>query len=280
MKVLDLFSGIGGFSLGLERAGFETVGFCEIDPFCRAVLAKHWPHIPCHDDIRSFDATEFVRRSGDISVVCGGPPCQPSSLAGKRLGAKDERWLWGEFVRIVRAVRPAWIVAENPPSFLTVGDESERVFRDLEDEGYAIRSFVFEANDLGSPHHRARVWIVANTASLGCGSGTERRFDSGVAREPEQAFSRDTADASGMCGVAVQREQSHGVVPSNWRISWPEYLETIRGMDDGVSGRVDGLRSLGNAVVPQCVELIGRAILAADSTVDISPKRGDTFRNP
>jgi len=263
MRVLDLFSGIGGFSLGLERAGFETVGFCEIDEFGRSALKRHWPDIPCHDDIRSFDATEFVRRTGGVSVVCGGPPCQPSSLAGKRLGAKDERWLWGEFLRVVRGIRPAWVIAENSPAFLTVGDESERVFSDLEREGYTVWAFVLSAEDIGAPHLRERVWIVADAAGDGCVQRFARGLDSSLARESQQAL-QETSDAESVCGLAVKREQSDGTVSSHWRVSWPEYLETIRGMDDGVSGRVDGLRCLGNAVVPQIPELIGRAIMEVE----------------
>ncbi len=168
MRVLDLFSGIGGFALGLERAGFETVGFCEIDPFCRAVLAKHWPDIECHDDIRTFDATEFVRRCGRPDVVCGGFPCQQVSCAGRGEGLgteqspTDRSGLWFEMLRIVREVRPRWVLAENVGGLrLRGGDE---VLAGLEREGYAVWPLVVGAWAVGAPHRRNRVWIVANLA--------------------------------------------------------------------------------------------------------------------
>src|SRR6185369_15732907 len=105
MNVLDLFSGIGGFSLGLERAGMRTVAFCEIDPFCRAVLAKHWPGVPIHHDIRKLRATDV----GPVELICGGFPCQPHSSAGKRRGKDDDRHLWPEMFRLITECRPGWV---------------------------------------------------------------------------------------------------------------------------------------------------------------------------
>jgi DNA (cytosine-5)-methyltransferase 1 len=115
MNVLDLFSGIGGFSLGLERTnGFKTIAFCEIDPFCRKVLAKHWPGIPIFDDITKLNRGD-LDGIGEVDVICGGFPCQPVSCAGKRKGDRDERWLWPEFYRVVCLVKPRWVLVENVP---------------------------------------------------------------------------------------------------------------------------------------------------------------------
>ena len=118
MRVLDLFSGIGGFSLGLEAAGMETVAFCEREPFCQAVLKKHWPDIPCHDDVKTLDGSQYA---GRVDVVCGGYPCQPFSIAGKQQGHKDERHLWPEMLRIIQGCKPRWVVAENVAGHIELG---------------------------------------------------------------------------------------------------------------------------------------------------------------
>ena len=110
MRVLDLFSGIGGFSLGLERAGMKTIAFCEQDEYCQKVLKKHWPDVPIHNDIRELDGTQY---RGAVDVVCGGFPCQPFSQAGKRAGKDDDRDLWPEMFRIIREVQPARVIGEN-----------------------------------------------------------------------------------------------------------------------------------------------------------------------
>ena len=107
MRVLDLFSGVGGFSLGLEAAGMETVAFCEREPFCQAVLRKHWPDVPIHDDITQLDGKAY---RGTVELVCGGFPCQPFSVAGKRRGAEDDRALWPEMLRVIREVQPTWVL--------------------------------------------------------------------------------------------------------------------------------------------------------------------------
>src|SRR3990167_7230120 len=110
LRVLDLFSGIGGFSLGLERTGgFRTIAFCEIEPYCRAVLKKHWPDVPCFTDVRTLTACDV----GAVDLICGGYPCQPFSEAGKRLGAQDDRHLWPEYLRLIQELRPTWVIGEN-----------------------------------------------------------------------------------------------------------------------------------------------------------------------
>lgn len=158
LRVLDLFSGIGGFSLGLERSGgFETVAFCEIEPFPRRVLAKHWPNVPIFEDIRKLKGNDI----GPVDVICGGYPCQPFSTAGKRKGQADDRHLWPEFRRLVAELRPTWVIGENVAGHISMGLDD--VLADLEAEGYTARTFVIPACAVGASHRRDRVWTVAHT---------------------------------------------------------------------------------------------------------------------
>lgn len=158
MLVLDLFSGIGGFSLGLERCGMRTVAFCEIDPFCREWLAQQWPGVPVFPDVRELDG----RAVGHVDIVCGGFPCQDVSAAGNQRGLAGERsGLWFEMCRIVCEVRPAWVIVENVTALRTNG--ADQVLGDLENAGYAGWPFVVGADDIGAPHRRKRVWIIART---------------------------------------------------------------------------------------------------------------------
>ena len=159
MKVLDLFSGIGGFSRGLEMAGgFETVAFCEIDPDCRKVLESHWPRVPIFHDIKTINA-EMVLGLGEIDIICAGFPCQPFSVAGKQKGKEDERHLWPWIARIIESVRPRWVLLENVPGLRNIA--ADQVLDDLERQGYACWASVVGAWAVGSPHKRDRVWIVA-----------------------------------------------------------------------------------------------------------------------
>lgn len=157
MNVLDLFSGVGGFSLGLERAGYRTVAFCESEPFCREWLAQQWPGVPCFDDVRTLRADAV----GSVQLICGGFPCQDISTAGKGAGIDGERsGLWAEMYRLVRELRPDWVLAENVPALRTRG--ADRVLGDLEAAGYSCWPLVVGADDIGAPHRRKRVWIVAH----------------------------------------------------------------------------------------------------------------------
>jgi len=165
LKVLDLFSGIGGFSLGLERTGgFETVAFCEIDKYAQKVLKKHWPDVPIYEDIRSFNGVP-------ADVICGGYPCQPFSLAGKRGGSTDDRHLWPEMYRVIAAVRPRWVIAENVYGHITMG--LDNVLSDLKAIEYTCWPFVIPACAVDAKHRRDRVWIVAHTEGERCGEARE-----------------------------------------------------------------------------------------------------------
>lgn len=171
MRTLGLFSGIGGLDLGLERAGFQIVAQCEQDPFCRAVLAKHWPGVPCFDDVRTIDPSSVP----GVECVCGGFPCQDVSVAGKGAGvdAGERSGLWREMFRVIDALRPRWVLAENVPALRTRG--ADRVLGDLERIGYTCTPLVVGAGDVGAPHRRQRVFIVAHAERDG------RRARGGVA---------------------------------------------------------------------------------------------------
>ena len=163
MKVLDLFSGIGGFGLaGRMVGGFDTVAFCEIDPFCRAVLAKHWPEVPIFDDVKTL-TVELLRSSGidDVDLITGGFPCQDISCAGKGAGIErgERSGLWREMFRLIKELLPRWVLGENVPALRTRG--ADIVIADLEAAGYAVWPVVVGAWAVGAPHKRDRAWIVA-----------------------------------------------------------------------------------------------------------------------
>ena len=327
LNVLDLFSGIGGFSLGLERAGMTTVAFCEIEDYPRQVLAKHWPGVPIHSDIRKLDGTQY---RGTVDVICGGFPCQPFSHAGKRGGKDDDRDLWPEMLRVIREVQSPWVIGENVAGFINM--ELDRTLSDLEDEGYACQTFDIPACGVGAPHIRHRVWIVAHAESKrkrsrqqskrneragskfvesnGSGGDTiygsetkpeamahadSERFQEQRRPEPdaeehgaiecgsrsirgpdEQERHQEGGEATGRdsegtgpdvghsnrnrCdqrGQGIAATGSDGVVRANrWEPEPP-----VGRVAHGIPSRVDRLKSLGNAVVPQIPEILGRAIL-------------------
>lgn len=262
MNVLDLFSGIGGFSLGLERAGMRTVGFCEIDPWCRSVLRHHWPNVPIFEDVRTVDPSGL----GRIDLICGGFPCQDISTARAAEApglAGDRSGLWFEMLRLVRECRPDWVLIENVARLRTLG--ADRVLGDLAEADYTARPLVVGAGDLGAPHPRARVWIVANA---NCVRVREQPGWRGGANWSEALQpSQDDADAHGDREPAVpinaevaRRESVH---EAGFPL-WERQAGSIQShaLADGLPDDLDaGLAAYGNAVVPLIPELIGRAIL-------------------
>jgi len=160
---LDLFSGIGGFSLGLEATGeFETVAFCDYDPFCQKVLRKHWENVPIYGDIKEL-TYEKLKANGinNIDIITGGYPCQPFSVAGRKKGEQDPRHLWPEYFRLIKECRPTWVIGENVSGHIKLGLDT--VLSDLESEGYSTRTFSISAASIGANHKRERVWIVADS---------------------------------------------------------------------------------------------------------------------
>jgi DNA-cytosine methyltransferase len=168
--MLDLFSGIGGISLAAEWAGIETIAFCEIESFCQKVLRKHWPDVPIFEDVKKLNKQALtdagvIGNGRTIDIVAGGYPCQPFSHAGKRKGQADDRHLWPEMFRLVRELRPTWVIGENVAGHVTLGLDD--VLTDLESEGYQTRAFVLPAAAVGAPHRRDRVFVVAHASSKG-----------------------------------------------------------------------------------------------------------------
>lgn len=160
-KLLDLFSGIGGFSLGAERNGIETIGFVEKDEFCQKVLKKHWSDVPIIDDIRKVNGKDF----GSATIISGGFPCQPFSVAGKREGTDDDRYLWDEMLRVISSCKPTWVIGENVEGLINIQDGMvlRQVQDDLEREGFQVQCLVIPASGIGAWHQRNRVWIIAHS---------------------------------------------------------------------------------------------------------------------
>jgi DNA (cytosine-5)-methyltransferase 1 len=236
LRVLDLFSGIGGFSLGLERAGLQTVAFVEINPFCRRVLATHWPKVPCYHDIQAITAERLAADRIGVDVIVGGFPCQDISVAGAGVGLDGARsGLWWEYARLIYELRPRWAIIENVSALRSRG--LDVVLSSLAALGYDAEWHIISAAAVGAPHLRERVWIIAHA------DGTRLA----------QRFSRNSDGAGPVCRASVERSDWWAVEPAVGRVAY------------GIPGRVDRLTALGNAVVPQIVEYLGRAVLAADA---------------
>ena len=250
LRVLDLFSGIGGFSLGLERTGgFSTVAFCEIEPFPRRVLAKHWPEVPCYDDVRTLTA-DVLRRDGiAVDVITGGFPCQDLSVAGKQrgMGEGTRSGLWSEIIRLVGELRPQYVIVENVAALLAGPSERRggwfgRVLGDLAECGYDAEWENIPASALGAPHRRERVWLVAYPSEIGIAG---------------QLLREDCAQ-----GYACWKAGASLLPPHNPRVEPRNGDFTLRD-GDGFPEFLGQLNGYGNAVVPQIPTLIGRAILQA-----------------
>jgi len=322
---LDLFSGIGGFALATDWAGFETIGFVEIDKYCQKVLNKHWPDVPVVEDIRDVETiktvAEVYQGNSSVTLITGGFPCQPFSVAGKRGGKGDNRYLWPEMFRVIREVRPRWVLGENVAGIVRM--ELDNVLSDLEGEGYTCQAFVIPACTVNAPHRRDRVWIVAyNEQSISRGGGfprnarNKRRRTTKAEREGIQSQDREARSGNfeqGSQDVAFPQSRKPRQSPEPERgqdisrrsqeiimanpfslyergdgIRWPsgagwwewepaealQYAGVREGQRDGLSEpkpqlgrvahgiphRVDRLKCLGNAIVPQVAYQIIRLI--------------------
>ena len=328
LRVGELFAGIGGFGKGLEdTGGFEVVWQVENNEYCRKVLNKHWPAVPCHGDITTIDWRDIPA----VDLVCGGFPCQPFSVAGKRAGTADNRYLWPEVVRCLDTLRPTWFLGENVPGLINLA--LDQVCTDLEGLGYQVWPVCLPACAVDAPHIRQRVWIVghasgnrwrgrarfgtgtagevrdtgegeseqsvAHAGSTGRRSGTESRSErqettprsqdvadaiqlqrhgwgDGVswwAREPLETLQDARRNGRQEDGLSIPESCVGGVAArlsarmDGDRLSvWPSEPAEIPRVATGVKHRVDRLKGLGNAVVPQVVEALGRMILEADES--------------
>lgn len=247
MNVLDLFSGIGGFSLGLERAGMRTVAFCEIEPRCREVLAKHWPDVPCYDDVRSLTGRQLRDAGIVVDVIAGGFPCQDiSSAADAPAGIDGARsGLWRDFARLIRELRPQYAIVENVADLTVRG--IDRVLGDLAALRYDAEWHCIPASAVGAPHPRDRIWIVAYPAEM---FGPEQCGD-----QPRRILSRDGF-------LALVEDKGRGDPITAWWSAEPDVDRVVHGISD----RVDRFGALSNAVVPQIPEIIGRAIMKSSET--------------
>jgi len=274
LRVLDLFSGIGGFSLGLERTGgFETVAFCEIEAFPRKVLAKHWPDVPCYDDVRTLTGARLAADGIGVDVICGGFPCQDISFAGLGAGLDGERsGLFCQIARLIGELGPQYVILENVGALLSRGLDA--VLGTLAAIGYDAEWHCIPASAIGAPHRRDRVWIMAYPAIM------QRNGRNDNAKVSMGGKVSELGNNGGPIFVAdsmLVNEQ--GIVASFANPQeWARQVErSARPCDNGFAGwavepdvgrvangvpdRAHRLKALGNAVVPQIPELIGRAIL-------------------
>ena len=292
MTHLSLFSGIGGLDLAAEMAGFDTVGQCEWADYPTKVLERHWPDVPRWRDIRTLTAESFYEKTGlrTVDVISGGFPCQPFSVAGKRNGKDDDRYLWPEMLRVVKELRPAWVIGENVPGIVSLALDT--VLADLEDIGYKGQAFIIPACGVDAPHRRERVAIVAyavnrsgavrRDAQLQDAPGDEGRGADNGGRTAQFLAGKRREDEPGAAGMAdglrtavhendsdtdgdgLQGWSDFQIFPggglrrtaeklsgshSAWE-NWPDEPGVGR-VADGIPDRVDRIRCLGNAVVPQ-----------------------------
>ena len=277
LQHLDLFSGIGGFSLGLETAGLaDTVAFCDIDKYCHKVLNKHWPHVPIFSDIKELNY-ETLKSNGinNIDIITGGYPCQPFSVAGLKKGEQDPRHLWPEYFRLVKELQPTWVIGENVSGHVKQGLDT--VLEDLESEGYSTRTFSISASGIGANHKRERVWILAHSGRP-LWEGTEFRekneneIRKGNANQSERSSSTSKLNVADSEREGLQRSEQYETHQgkTETQFSASQSFETtglhwsvepdVGRVVNGVPNRVDRLKSLGNSLVPQIPFLIANCI--------------------
>ena len=298
MKHLDLFSGIGGFALAARWAGFETIGFCEIDKYCQKVLKKNFPDVPIYEDVTKLKGNQFK----DIFLITGGFPCQDISLAGKGAGIEGKKsGLWSELFRIIGEVRPKFALIENVPALTIRG--GTRVIADLTSIGYDTEWQIVGADDVGAPHRRKRIWIVAYSNGLQRldlrrqeSEQSQKEFEgvsfrsdssrdnvansnSGFSdrKEKEICTGRDSSDNGSQevpnstnerCRLRSifgrnenrRRSSSNALQPGEGRFKEWAVEPAICRVVDGLPNRVDRLRGLGNAIVPQVAYEIMKGI--------------------
>jgi DNA (cytosine-5)-methyltransferase 1 len=281
LQHLDLFSGIGGFSLGLEATGgFETKAFCDIEKYPRQVLQKHWPHVKQYEDIKELNY-ERLKADGidSIDIITGGYPCQPFSIAGRQKGEQDPRHLWPEYFRLVKELRPTWVIGENVSGHIKLGLDT--VIEDLESEDYAVRPFSISASSIGANHQRERIWILAHSRRSQWPRAEQRGENENETRKEnanqfERSSSTSEVDVANTDDERLQRQwQSRNQFTPRFNSSresseegqrtvgqgWWESEPNMGRVAHGIPKRVDRLKSLGNSLVPQIPYYIGKTIL-------------------
>ena len=280
---LSLFSGIGGLDLAAEMAGFRTVGQCEWADYPTKVLEKHWPDVPRWRDIRTLTGESFYEKTGlrTVDVISGGFPCQPFSVAGKRRGKEDDRYLWPEMLRVISELRPAWVVGENVAGIVNMA--LDQVYTDLENEGYTVQALIIPACAVDAPHRRDRVCIVGWKRSA-CNlfySNSESAEYKNIGKS--EKGKQEHPGVGGLYTDVSDSDNRSRALRGNWELSaieetttvgadfggrapeyvtgewWPAEPDVGR-VAHGVPSRVDRLKCLGNAVVPQQFYPIFQAI--------------------
>ena len=281
MRHVDLCSGIGGFALGFEWAGLsKPVLFCDIEPWSRQILNKHWPDVPIAEDVKVL-ANDPDKHVPDCEILTAGYPCQPFSVAGARRGAEDDRHIWPEIFTIIKRKRPTWTVFENVYGHISMG--LDEVLSDLEGENYAVRPFVIPACAVDAPHRRDRVWIIARNVANAKGlhgNVSRKHSEQGQRQEPQLGNNSGSdnvanADSQRQQGSWLHGRPQHKTENKNRQADrandssqenaqfWlPE--PPVGRVANGIPRRVDRLRGLGNAIVPQIAQRIGETILEQD----------------
>jgi len=298
LKLLDLFSGIGGFSLGMEATKrIKTIGFVEKDKFCQKVLNKNFKNIPIEEDIRNVKGQRYT-----ADIISGGFPCQPFSVAGKRRGTDDDRYLWYETIRVVRECKPKWFVGENVEGLINIsnGEVLQQIQKDLEKESFQVQCLIIPASGIGAWHQRKRVWII------GCNlSNTNSRLSIRENKEIQtrgntiNSSSKDVSNSNSRLrrGRGTEQESRTNQIWSFYppeeeqteqhirsktvrcnalfkqTKSWWQTQSELCGVPNGVSyeldkGRSNRIKSLGNSIVPQIAYEIGKAIVDAEDSSD------------
>jgi DNA (cytosine-5)-methyltransferase 1 len=293
LNIVDLFSGIGGFSLGLHNADkrFKTIAFAENDPFCQKVLKKNFGNTKIFNDIREVSIDQ------PVFLVCGGFPCQGFSVAGRQRGTDDDRYLWGEMFDIIKQTKPRWVIAENVRGIVTTQDglAFNIVHSDLESEGYEVQAFNIPAIGKGAWHRRERIWFIANSNSRLRGrrrtigsSGDQQDRKLPVTQEKSECETQDFRSKTLGCDVvsretknitnsnelgtqvSAQRQlTSIELLGSESKENWWQTQSKLCGVPNGISYGLDKdrarrIKALGNAIVPQIIETIGKAIIKSE----------------
>jgi len=267
LSVTSLFSGIGGIDLGLEMTGhFKTKLFSEIDPFCQKVLKKHWPDVPIIPDVRDVDGTKY-----QTDVLVGGFPCQPFSVAGKRKGKDDQRHLWPEMFRVIKEAKPSIVIGENVQGIINTQMALGSCVVDLESEGYKVQPVVLPACSVNAPHRRYRVFIlaVANTKSFSRNDRENRNYSKEKQEERNvrgQSGNVANTNSKRGCLWEANRQDAEDARQSprgEKTFGWWDIEPNVGRVAHGIPSRVDRLKSLGNAVVPQLAYVIGQQIITA-----------------